>query len=485
MLRSSRRQFLKSASLGGVAFASGGLSLAADRALSTPGERINVGMIGMGGRGEKMADAFAAVPGVRLAAMCDVDSERVDAEAAKHNVAARHTNYEDLLADPSIDAVVVTTCNHWHCLAAIHAVQAGKHVYVEKPLGHDMWQQEQLLAAVERSGKIAQIGTQQRSDPMQGEIKRFLHEEKALGEIQGVVACRLGPRGPIGKRAEPLQVSDSVDLDRWFGPSQPQPLYRNELHYDWHWDWTTGDGEMGNWGVHLLDDVRNVVFRDSVRFPSSAVALGARAVWDDAGQTPNVHAMLLDCGGTPVTCVVNNLPAPKGKPKPMIEGVESGYVVYAEGGHYEGQRGKGVAYDRQGNVIRRFKGDSGHPHHAGNFVKAVRENEPSLLNAPLEQGHASTAWCHYGNLAFLAGDDAPGHDALSAAGEESAWGRTLGAVRGWMEDHGLQVDSAPFVMSDTIRVDPNTGAVRGALPEAAQQIVKRDYRDKYAIPEIA
>jgi len=122
----------------------------------------------------------------------------------------------------------------------------------EKPLSHTQWEGDQTVAAARRYGKVCQIGTQQRSDPMQAEIKKFLHEEKALGEIKAAKVNRYGVRGSIGKREKPLEIPKSVNYDLWLGPAQDQPIMRNKLHYDWHWDWNTGSGEMGNWGVHVL-----------------------------------------------------------------------------------------------------------------------------------------------------------------------------------------------------------------------------------------
>ena len=108
--------------------------------------------------------------------------------------------------------------------------------------------------------------------------------------------CRFGPREPIGKRSTPLQLPKSFDYDLWLGPAGDQPIYRNQLHYDWHWDWNTGNGEMGNWGVHVLDDAINVVLRDRVPFPKRIAAAGGRVVWNDAGQTPNVCFVYYDTG---------------------------------------------------------------------------------------------------------------------------------------------------------------------------------------------
>ena len=115
---------------------------------------------------------------------------------------------------------------------------------------------------------------------MQAQIKQFLHEEKGIGALKHVRVNRYGVRGPIGKRIEPLPKDPDIDFNLWLGPAADKPVFRNAWHYDWHWDWNTGSGEMGNWGVHVLDDVRNVVFRDSVAVPRRIIGGGGRVVWD-------------------------------------------------------------------------------------------------------------------------------------------------------------------------------------------------------------
>ncbi len=178
-------------------------------------------------------------------------------------------------------------------------IDAGKDVYVEKPLSHTQWEGRQVVNAASKSDRIVQIGTQQRSDPMQAQVRRFLHEEQALGKILYVQANRLGPRKTIGKRTNPLEIASTVDYDLWLGPAADQPIYRDKLHYDWHWDFNTGNGEMGNWGVHILDDVRNVAYQDQVTTPSRIVAAGGRVAWNDAGNSPNVHYALFETESFP------------------------------------------------------------------------------------------------------------------------------------------------------------------------------------------
>jgi predicted dehydrogenase len=328
----ARRQFLSQTALGTAGLACG------LRAHASANDEIRIAFLSCGGRANELMGSFSKVPGVKIVGLSDPDSTRVAKAKTRFPDAKTSTDLRKLIEDPDIDAVVVATCNHWHCLAAIWAMQAGKDVYVEKPLSHTQWEGEQTIAAARKYQRICQVGTQQRSDPMQKELKAFLHEQQALGQIQRVQVNRFGVRGPIGKRKDPLPKDPNVDYDLWLGPAADRPVFRNAWHYDWHWDWNTGSGEMGNWGVHVLDDVRNVVFRDSVRVPRRILGGGGRVVWDDAGQSPNVHAVAFDTGSIPVVIGLSNLPdAPDGKKSPDFPGPGSGYVVYCQAGRLEGQ----------------------------------------------------------------------------------------------------------------------------------------------------
>ena len=259
----SRRGLVKAGLISGVALAAPGRLLRAANA----NDEITIGFISCGDRANNLMRSFEKIEGVTVGGLCDPDQERLGRASKRFPKARTWTDLRELLEDDGIDAVVISTCNHWHCLAAIWAMQAGKDVYVEKPLSHSQWEGEQTVAAARKLGRICQVGTQQRSDPMQAEIKRFLHEKQALGPILSARVNRIGLRSSIGKRETPLGISKDVAYDLWLGPAEDQPIYRNKLQYDWHWDWTTGSGEMGNWGVHVLDDVRNVVFQDSVALP--------------------------------------------------------------------------------------------------------------------------------------------------------------------------------------------------------------------------
>lgn len=442
-------------------------------------EEVNLGFIGCGGRGGQLLRYFQKVDGVNIAGLYDPDPGR--AAGLKKAAKTKSTVYGDLhelIADDGIDAVVIAACNHWHCLASIWAMEAGKDVYVEKPLSHSQWEGQQTVAAARKYNRICQVGTQQRSDPMQAEIKQFLHQEKALGEIQSARVNRYGVRGPIGKRSTPLEIDPKLDYDLWLGPAQDEPIYRDSLHYNWHWDWNTGSGEMGNWGVHVLDDLRNNVFQDQVALPKRIIGGGGRVAWNDAGDSPNVHFVHFDTGSIPVVIGLSNL---KGAKHP---GPSSGYIAYCEGGRLEGRRGGAVAYDQDGKEIKKFKGTGGNGAHQQNFIDAVRSRDSSELNTDVEVGHHSTGWCNLANIAFRVGETFTHDAAQQVSGEGGIWSGLLEETEQHLSSHGIEIESSEIKLSPMLELDVKQEHFVGEQAQQANQLLKRKYRKGYEVPEI-
>lgn len=477
----SRRSFMTAAATAASAWTMAGPARAA-----MANDEISLGFISCGGRANELMSAFEKIPGTNVTGLCDPDESRVGKAKGRYPRANGWLDLRKLIEDESIDAVIVATCNHWHCLAAIWAMQAGKDVYVEKPLSHTQWEGQQTVNAARQYKRICQIGTQQRSDPMQAEIKAFLHEEKALGSLISARVNRYGVRGPIGKRDTPLQIDASVNYDLWLGPAEDRPIFRDNLQYDWHWDWNTGSGEMGNWGVHVLDDVRNTVFRDKVTLPTRILGGGGRVVWNDAGETPNVHFVYFDTGVIPVVIGLTNLPAgPNAKGSPERPGPGSGYVVYCEGGRFEGQRGSGVAFDSAGRQIRKFKGTSGMGLHQENFIEAVRRRDSSMLNADVQVGHHSTGWCNLANIAFQTGGAFRSEVAREVSGDHGIWSGLLEEMETHLKAHSLALDSSQIVLSPMLHLDQKTELFIGSQAERANAMLKRKYRAPYEVPEIS
>jgi hypothetical protein len=473
----SRRQFVSSAAVAGT------VAAASPRSFAMANDEIRVGFISCGGRAGEHLSVFTKLKGAKVTALCDPDSSKVG--KAKSNFAPDAKTYADLrrlMDDPNVDAVVIATCNHWHCLAAIWAMQAGKDVYVEKPLSHSQWEGQQTIKAARKYKRICQVGTQQRSDPMQAEIKKFLHEEKALGAIQSARVNRYGVRQSIGLRTTPLPIDPSIDYDLWLGPAQDRPIYREKFHYDWHWDFNTGSGEMGNWGVHVLDDLRNNIFLDKVSLPKRIFGGGGRVVWNDAGETPNVHFVYFDTGTIPVVIGLSNLPsAPNGEKSPKVPGPGSGYIAYCEGGRFEGQRGSAVAFDKSGAVVKRFKGNSGNGLHQQNFLDAVRSRNVESLNTDVQVGHDTTGWCNLANIAYQVGDSFAMEDAKKL--ELPEWRSLIQEMTEHLKAHSLDIDKVNLKLSSMLSFDPAKEVFVGDGAADANKYLKREYRAPYIVPE--
>lgn len=487
--RHDRRSFLQSSLALGAAISLPGVhAFAATKALG-PNDEIGVGMIGAGGRAGELLAAVKKAKGVKVIAVADPDSKRASALASKCGAVA-HQDLKKIIDDPNIHAVVIATCNHWHCLAAIWAMEAGKDVYVEKPLSHTQWEGRQVVNAARKYNRIVQVGTQQRSDPMQTELRKFLHQDKALGNIDYAQANRLGARAPIGKRSTPLAIPQEVNYDLWLGPAEDQPLLRNALHYDWHWSFNTGNGEMGNWGVHVLDDVRNVAYQDSVSLPSGVLAVGGRVAWKDAGDTPNVHYAIFETSSFPTLIALSNLAGGKdmkgswdskgGRP---ASGPGSGYVVACEGGYLLGSRQNARAIDRDGKTIRTFKGGDIVQLHMNNFFSAMRSRDRNSLTAEAQVGHDSTGWCNLANVGYQAASSFDAELLRSSGASIEAWPKLMEELASQLKPHGVSVSD--LLVSPKLSHDAKTEMFVGDHAEAANRFLKRTYRKGYEVPEIA
>ena len=482
----SRRRFIGGSLAGGAGLVLAGLGTSAYCAAN---DEVGIGLIGAGGRGGELSKGFSSQKGANIVAVADPDENRAGSMSRRFDGAKAYVDLRKLLEDPAVDAVVVATCNHWHCLAAIMALEAGKDVYVEKPLSHSQWEGRQVVNAARKHNKIVQIGTQQRSDPMQAELKKFLHEDKELGEIRYAQANRLGRRASIGKRATPLPIPDEVAYDLWLGPAQDEPIYRDNLHYDWHWDWNTGSGEMGNWGVHVLDDVRNVAYQDTVRTPQRILAVGGRVAWNDAGNTPNVHYVYFDTGSFPTLIALSNLTdKPDGKKswstkgdRPMgISG--SGYIVACEGGYLFGSRQKATALDKDGKKIKSWKGGDINSLHQRNFLDAVVSRDRSSLNAEVEVGHDSTGWCNLANIGFRAAHDYDQEAARESVSDLPIWGTLLDEMHKQLAPFG--VPESELRLSPMLTHDPEAESFTGDDSDVGNPFIKREYRAGYEVPEV-
>jgi predicted dehydrogenase len=386
-----RRTFLASAGAGAAALALGNGARAAG-----PNDRLRVAVVGIRGRGQSHIDAFAKHKATTVAALCDVDARVLDrstkAFESKHGKAPEKVgDLRRLMDDKSIDIISIATPNHWHALAAVWACQAGKDVYVEKPVSHNFVEGRKIVEAARKYNRVVQTGTQSRSSPALAEAVEFLRAGK-LGTIFMAKGLCYKPRGSIGHKAD-APVPEGVDYNLWLGPAPERPFNPNRFHYEWHWMWDTGNGDLGNQGIHQMDIARWGIGKDT--WPTEIQSAGGRFGYDDDGETPNTQICTYRYDDCLLQFEVRGLLTndEKGvRVGNLFYGNEGFMAVNADGwATYLGPKGEPGPSGRGG-------GD-----HFDNFVKAVQARKPELLNADILEGHRSSALCHLGNIAYRQG----------------------------------------------------------------------------------
>ena len=445
----TRRDFLKTAArttasasaLSGITF------LTRPERVFGANDRVRVAVCGLKSRGKDHVNAFSRVPNVEVAALCDVDDTVLTKRRAEIGGSPRtFTDIRRLLEDQSLDAISIATPNHWHALMAIWACQAGKDVYVEKPCSHNVWEGRQLVRAANKYGRIVQHGTQSRSARALIEAINHLHGG-TFGEIYLARGLCFKRRDTIG-RAPSEPVPTGVDYDLWTGPAPLKPFTHNRFHYNWHWIWDTGNGDLGNQGIHQVDDAR---WGLGVALPNRVSAAGGHFMFDDDQETPNT-----------LTCVFE-FDQPNGRRKMMefevrhwITNDEAGIrggvfnrrntigtIFYGSNGYLAA--GNEDAFSYESWVGRDQKpgprGHSGDDHFA-NFITCVRSRKREELRAPIEEGHISCALVHLANTSYRLGRALRvDPDTEQVVGDEEANRLLSGRDRGYR---------APFVVPDEV-----------------------------------
>lgn len=388
------------AAAGAVAVGSVGSVMAADEPQSkSPNERLNVAVVGVKGRGGTHIGAFAGRKDTVITYICDADSDIGQSrakEVAKRQGDVEPKFVEDIRKvcdDPSVDIVSIATPNHWHALGAIWAIQAGKDVYVEKPVSHNVSEGRRIVEAARKYNKICQTGTQSRSNPGMIELMQYVLKGE-LGECKLARGLCYKPRGSIGARGK-YEPPKGVNYDLWSGPAPILTLTRPQLHYDWHWQWPYGNGDLGNQGIHQMDLARWGLGKTGLS--KGVISYGGRFGYEDAGDTANTQVVVHDYDDKSLVFEVRGLKTDsyKGSKIGVIFDCAEGYVVVPS-------YSSGAAFDKEGKKIREFSGEADH---FANFLKAVRSRNYSDLNADIEEGHYSSALCHMGNISYQLGGE--------------------------------------------------------------------------------
>ncbi len=488
-MNQTRRSFLKSSIAAGAA-----LSLPARLYSAAAGanEDIRIGVIGFNGRGQDHIKGYLGLKGARIVAMCDVDTAVLDKGVAQLKAKGQEvTPYQDIrkmLESKEVDVVSIATPNHWHSLAAIWAIQAGKDVYVEKPVSHNVWEGRQLVKAAEAHQKIVQMGVQSRSGVGLAAALEWV-KDAPLGKLQYARALCYKRRASIGKVDGGQPVPATIDYDLWCGPAAKLPLTRAKLHYDWHWVWNTGNGDLGNQGIHQMDIARRFLGEDAIS--PAVMAFGGRLGYVDDGETPNSLVIFHDYKKAPLIFEVRGLPEKTdAKEMDKYRGASVGVVVQYERGHILCPNyNDAIAFDADGKEIRKFakpaapgaEGETDGENHYANFLHVVRSRKTADLHGKIIDGHISSALCHTGNIAYRLGKKAA-PDAIKEKikGSKDAMD-SFDRLASHLVANNVDISTDQLAFGQYLKFDPASEKFIGN-PEA-DKLLTREYRAPFVVPE--
>ena len=489
----SRRSFVK-----GVAGFGAALALPNSRVLGANGD-IRVGVVGVNGRGGAHLDAFSKMSGVRVAAICDIDpavlEPRVIRLSEQQGIKVQgFADMREMLDSGEIDVFATATPNHWHSLAGIWALQAGKHAYVEKPISHNVWEGRQLVKVARKQNLLCQGGTQSRSMETIKNAVAYVRSG-SIGKIQFVKGCCYKARPSIGKGANGA-IPKNLDYDKWCGPAaMEQPLRRKKFHYDWHWFYEYGNGDMGNQGIHQMDVA--TWFLGVSELSPVVMSIGGRVGYDDDGESANTQIVWHDYPDAPLIFETRGLPRDKAAQtsgwKPMdvpeeFAAKSSGIavVVQCEGGRvYCSSGGEVAVTDNSGKEITKIEGKNGGQDHFANFIAAVRSGKREELNADCEVTHYSSALCHTGNISHRLGQKMTDGEIKERIKGDQLLADRYAAMADHLAKNDVDVKGKALTLGPSLKFNPKTEWFEGNgdLDAPANALATRSYRKGYEVPK--
>ncbi|MFC1563028.1 Gfo/Idh/MocA family oxidoreductase [candidate division KSB1 bacterium] len=407
----NRRRFLKNSAVTAAGAIISSTVIKKSYAKNSPNDTINIGVAGIHSRGGAHYRSFAALPNVDVVALCDIDEnlfERslADVEKISGRRPKTYVDFRKMLEDKDIDAVSIATPDHWHALQTIWACQAGKDVYVEKPISQNIFEGRMAVKAARKYNRIVSPGMQSRSNPVKQEAIRLLHEGY-IGDVYMAKGLCYKPRDSIGRKKD-SPIPKGVNWDLFLGPAPYRPFNENRFHYNWHWFWDTGTTDMGNQGVHEMDLARWGM--NKRMHPVKIHGNGSYYIFDSDQQTPNTqHSSFEYEDGKIIQFEV------RGVYTNAEDGITIGNLYYGSEGWmnlggtefktYFGRKnepGKSMSSRDVKDDPMDLTGPAGDPHFA-DFIKCVRSRRWQDLNADILDGHLSASLCHLGNISYRTG----------------------------------------------------------------------------------
>lgn len=444
-------------------------------------DRLRLAICGARSRGNALMRGFLDQENVEVAWIVDPDvrvlerrSEEVRERTGKKPKAT--TDVRKALEDPGVDALVVATPNHWHSLMVVWAAQAGKHCYVEKPASHDIYEGRVALEAAQKYGVVVQHGTQRRSSRRYADLIQAIHSGKyGRLTVSHGFACK--PRNGIGHQpvAEPPEW---LDWNLWRGHVPIDEFHANLAHYNWHWFWATGSGELNNQGTHQLDVAYWALDPEMhSKHPVSATALGGRFAWGDQGETPNsMFAVAEYPNGQKVVMNIRNVSY-------------DGYVREVENRYYFEDGGKivGGEYISPGGERQPVEGEAAEitpGGEFGSFVRACRAGKPGMVNASMQDGHYSSALGHVMNISYRLGRELPFNEKAGRFGDDAKVAEEFIDFHEIMRDGvGVPEDEEKYIVGPRLIFDSETERFVGERAAEANHLVRDPRRKEFDLPE--
>jgi predicted dehydrogenase len=476
----TRRRFFEDSLMSAAALAvPGGLraqeAAVASKNATPANSKINAAIIGCGIRGKAHARELAKLAECEIIAVCDPDMDRTDEIGAllvelQRAMPKKVQDMREVFADASVDVVFIATPNHWHALASVWAMQAGKDVYVEKPVSHNVSEGRRIVEAARKLNRICQTGTQNRSRGALAEAVRYIHEGK-LGAVALARSVFYSGRSSIGGPVD-CQVPPRCDYNLWAGPAPMGKITRAKFHYDWHWMWETGNGEIGNSNVHSIDICRWGLGVSGLG--KSVMSYGGRFGYKDVADTPNSQVAIYDFGGKTLVSETRNL-----KTTPFHPSIKSMWFFYGS----EGIIADTHLFDLNGNLVRPFEAKS--ENHFANFLRAVRSRKHTDLAADILEGHQSSALCHIANISYRTGAPASPEAiraSLGSLGVQDDVKGTFEKTQDYLIAAGVDPNAEKLTLGRHLFLDPKKESfIENA---AANDHLTRQYRAPFALPAV-
>ena len=504
MTKRTRREFLRESMFTTAAAALAGAPMISGRARGQSGganDKLLVAVVGCRGRGGSHIGAFAGRKDCEVAYIVDID-EKVGQDRCKgveEKTGKRPKWVADMreaFDDKSLDIVSTATPNHWHALCGIWAMQAGKDVYIEKPISHDIPEGTALVAAAKKYGRMCQVGTQCRSNPAIRNAMKFMADGGigAVNFARGLCYKRRSSIGPLGD----YPIPDGVDFNLWSGPApytNPK-LTRPRFHYDWHWARLYGNGDSGNQGPHQTDIARWGLGIN--RHPNSVITYGGRLGYQaerndpnyvDAGDTANTEIAIYDYGDKCMVFETRGLSVNGAADLEITtcfdstKGNKIGVIFYGtEGTLVQRTYSHCVVYDLKGKIVREFKGGGDH---YDNFVQAVKSRRSQDLHSDAFQGHLSASLAHLANISYYLGEKNKVSADEARAVLENVKSRdnnvlTLNRTIRHLTDNGVDLDKYPISMGPLLEFDPDKEVFTNNAE--ANAMLHREYRKGFECP---